>query len=236
MTRDDTRGADYKTEVDISFVDAIKGATITLEMNKRVECHTCRGSRAKPGSKPRKCYECGGRGSIIGNYGIKKRCPKCEGAGCLPKVMCPDCEGIGVQRQVLKEEIELPSGLRDGQKIKVPQLGHAADVVTSVPGDLLLTLRVGSHDFYKRKGNAIETKVDLTLSEALKGGTITISTVHGPLNVSYDAGTSTGDKKVLKHWGVPEFDPPENYDPVTLRGDHIVTFNVVLPKYSGEEG
>ena len=75
----------------------------------------------------------------------------------------------------------------------------------------------------------------MSLSEALKGGTATISTVHGPVNISYEPGTCTGDKKVLKHWGVPEFDPPDNYDPVQLRGDHVVTFKVVLPQFSGDK-
>ena len=55
-----------------------------------------------------------------------------------------------MQRQILTEEIELPSGLKDGQKLKVPQMGHAADVFTSYPGDLLLTVNVKEHDFLKR--------------------------------------------------------------------------------------
>ena len=120
ITRDDTRGADLKTEIEVSFVDSIVGAKVQIQLNKRIVCSTCKGRRAAPGSKPRKCFECGGRGSVIGNYGIKKRCTKCEGAGCLPKVFCPDCEGIGVQRQIITEEIELPAGLKDGQKLKVP--------------------------------------------------------------------------------------------------------------------
>ena len=74
MVRDDTRGADYKSEVEIDFEQAIRGTKVEIEMNKRVICHTCKGSRALVGSKPRKCFECGGRGSLIGNYGIKKRC------------------------------------------------------------------------------------------------------------------------------------------------------------------
>ena len=76
---------------------------VEIDLNKRTVCSTCRGTRAKPGSKPRKCFECGGRGSVIGNYGIKKRCPKCEGAGCVPKNKCEDCEGVGVQRSIVKE-------------------------------------------------------------------------------------------------------------------------------------
>mmetsp|Transcript_39666 Transcript_39666/g.28657 ORF Transcript_39666/g.28657 Transcript_39666/m.28657 type:complete len:84 (+) Transcript_39666:728-979(+) len=83
-------------------------------MNKRVVCHSCKGTRAAKGSKPRKCYECGGRGSTIGNYGIRKVCLKCNGSGSLPKTECPDCEGMGVQRQVLKESVMLPAGLKDG--------------------------------------------------------------------------------------------------------------------------
>jgi hypothetical protein len=46
---------------------------------------------------------------------------------------------------------------------------------------------------------------------------------------------------VLKHWGVPEFNPPDEvdiYDLTQLRGDHIVKFKVLLPnlaKVSQEE-
>ena len=51
---------------------------------------------------------------------------------------------------MLKEEIELPSGIKDGQKIKVPYLGHAADVITSLAGDLLLTVKVKPHHVFSR--------------------------------------------------------------------------------------
>jgi molecular chaperone DnaJ len=85
-----------RADVTVEFEGAIKGVKVEIDLNKRVTCHTCRGTRAKPGSKPRKCFECGGRGSVIGNYGIKKRCPKCDGAGCISKTKCTDCEGIGV--------------------------------------------------------------------------------------------------------------------------------------------
>jgi hypothetical protein len=36
---------------------------------------------------------------------------------------------------------------------------------------------------------------------------------------------------VLKHWGVPEFNPPLDTDENMLKGDHIVTFKVLLPNY-----
>ena len=114
-------------------------------------------------------------------------------------------------------------------------MGHAADVFTSVPGDLLITIKVQPHDFYEREENNIKTTVELTLSEAILGTKLTISTVHGPVTIEVEPGQCSGDQMVLKHYGVPEFDPPEEYDEVMLRGDHIVTFKVFLPKYNPDD-
>lgn len=53
-------------------------------------------------------------------------------------------------------------------------MGHAADVFTSVAGDLLLTININQHEFFKRSGKNIETEVPVTLFEALKGAKITV--------------------------------------------------------------
>lgn len=213
VTRDDTRGTDIKSDVTIEFLQAVKGDVVGVELNKRVICHSCKGTRAQKDSKPKKCFECGGRGSFIGNYGIRKRCLKCDGAGCIPNIRCPDCEGLGVQRQILREEVSLPGGLSDKQKVKIRYLGHAADVVTSKPGDLLLTINIKQHEFFTRDGKHISSEVPITLVEALKGARMTVQTVDGPLTIQTEPGVSSGDTMTLKHFGVPEFDPPEGYDP-----------------------
>ena len=46
MVRDDTKGADYKAEIEIDFDQAIKGTKVEIEMNKRVVCPSCKGTRA----------------------------------------------------------------------------------------------------------------------------------------------------------------------------------------------
>ena len=53
----------------------------------------------------------------------------------------------------------------------------------------------------------------ITLVEALKGARMTVQTVDGPLTIQTEPGVSSGDTMTLKHFGVPEFDPPEGYDP-----------------------
>lgn len=59
-------------------------------------------------------------------------------------------------------------------------MGHAADVFTSVAGDLLLTVEVIPHDFLKVEKKNISSDVELSLSEAILGCKITIETAHGP--------------------------------------------------------
>ena len=113
---------------------------------------------------PRRCFECGGRGSIIGNYGIRKKCPKCYGSGYQVKNHCKTCDGIGVERKEVKEQVFLPHGIRDGQKIKIHQMGHCSDVFSSQPGDLLLTVKVKDHEHFELKDKDILSEVPITLA------------------------------------------------------------------------
>ena len=45
--KDETKGADYKADVEISFIESFKGVKKHVEMNKRMICHSCKGTRAK---------------------------------------------------------------------------------------------------------------------------------------------------------------------------------------------
>lgn len=212
--RDDTRGADIKLELELDFLEAVCGTEKEIEINKRVMCLTCKGRRANvKEQQPRMCFECGGRGSLQGNYGVWKKCPKCDGCGCQVKTPCHSCEGIGVQRMNVIEIATLPKGIKDGQKIKLHHLGHASDCFGSFPGDLLITINVKEHDFFDRKDLTIYSVVDISLSQAVLGTKVTIETIYGKVNIEVEPGTQDGDQVCLKNWGVEPFNPPENYDP-----------------------
>ena len=43
--RDDTKGADLKTDFDIEFLDAVNGADLKVDLDKRVKCDTCNGRK-----------------------------------------------------------------------------------------------------------------------------------------------------------------------------------------------
>jgi len=63
-----------------------------------------------------------------------------------PFIKISDCEGLGVQRNLVKEDVDLPAGVPDGQKLRFKGLGHASDVFQGLSGDLLITIKVKPHD------------------------------------------------------------------------------------------
>ena len=48
-------------------------------------------------------------------------------------------------------------------------MGHAADVFAAQPGDLLLTIKIKDHAYFKREQKNIETEVPISLVEAVLG-------------------------------------------------------------------
>lgn len=72
-------------------------------------------------------------------------------------------------------------------------MGHAPDVFASLPGDLLLTVKVKEHAHFKRDAKNISSEVPLTLLEAIQGATITVNTVYGPVTFNSLPGVCSGD-------------------------------------------
>ncbi|MBV9048260.1 MAG: J domain-containing protein, partial [Solirubrobacterales bacterium] len=56
------RGRDLETEVSLSFDQAVNGAQVPLAVPTSQPCPTCHGSGAKPGTTPKVCPRCEGRG------------------------------------------------------------------------------------------------------------------------------------------------------------------------------
>ena len=57
------RGQDIEAELHLSFADAVKGATTTVNVTSEVPCSTCGGSGAAPGSARRPCARSAGAGA-----------------------------------------------------------------------------------------------------------------------------------------------------------------------------
>lgn len=65
---------------------------------------------------------------------------------------------------------------------------------------------------------------------AILGSSIKVETLDGEMDLEIKPGTQDGDKILLEKAGVWAHEPPDNYDPTELRGDHLITVQVDLPK------
>src|SRR2546423_851384 len=61
-TRAQQRGRDLETEVSLTFDQAANGAQVPLAVPTSQPCPTCNGTGANPGTAPRVCPVCDGRG------------------------------------------------------------------------------------------------------------------------------------------------------------------------------
>ncbi len=122
------RGADVQAELTLDFVDAARGLTTTLHLTSDAQCSTCHGSGARPGTAPKLCPQCGGRGVIDDNQGLfsfSSPCRRCGGAGTVIEEPCPTCRGSGVEKRAREVQARIPAGVSDGQTIRLKGRGRA---------------------------------------------------------------------------------------------------------------
>lgn len=206
---------------------SVNGGKITISVDKRVKCGTCKGTGAKPGTSPTKCSNCGGRGVAFiqrGFMSIQTTCPNCNGTGSVIKHKCTDCRGEGSKNESVEETINIPKGVDTGQNLRVAQKGHASESGGPM-GDLLINVVVKPHPIFQRKGYDIMSDITIPVYKAVLGGSVDLDTLYGPVELKVNAGTNSGDKKRLSRYGVPHL-PPNTKN----KGNHYVSFKVKIPK------
>jgi molecular chaperone DnaJ len=82
----------------VSFEQAMKGAQVAVAVPIDAPCPTCHGTGAKPGTTPRVCSRCQGRGIESegqGLFSISQPCRVCGGTGTEIDDPCATCGGRG---------------------------------------------------------------------------------------------------------------------------------------------
>src|ERR1700761_3689882 len=123
------RGRDLETEVSLSFEQAVNGAQVPLAVPTSAPCPTCHGSGAKPGTSPRVCPVCNGRGlesQSQGIFSMSQPCSNCHGSGTVIDEPCATCNGSGAQRSVKRMRVNVPAGGKDGSRIRLAGKGESA--------------------------------------------------------------------------------------------------------------
>ena len=201
------RGDDLQANVIVSFEDALNGVTVRVPVDKADTCETCRGSGAKPGTTPKVCPECQGRGVIARNQGpfaLSEQCPRCHGQGTIIEDPCPTCHGTGVQHKTRRYNVKVPAGVKDGSKIRIKGKGEAG-LRGGPAGDLFVRVRVETDDLFERHGDNLLVEVPVTVAEAALGATVKVPTPGGGrVSLKVPPGSQDGRKLRLRGKGMPK--------------------------------
>ncbi|MHB8693849.1 MAG: molecular chaperone DnaJ [Solirubrobacteraceae bacterium] len=201
------RGRDLETEVTLSFEQAVGGAQVPLAVPTSQRCPTCGGTGARPGTSPKVCPVCEGRGvesKSQGIFSISQPCSNCHGSGTIIEDPCPTCQGTGAQRGVKRLRVNIPAGVRDGSRIRLAGKGDAPTTPGGgEPGDLYVITRVSESPVFKRNGDNLEVEVPLTIPEAIQGAVIEVPTLNGSKRLRVPRGTKHGTVQRLRGEGPP---------------------------------
>ncbi|WP_040492779.1 molecular chaperone DnaJ [Ilumatobacter nonamiensis] len=199
------RGADLQAHLKVDFEDAVTGLETSLYLTADAQCSTCNGSGARPGTSPKVCQNCGGRGVVDDNQGffaMSTPCHVCQGNGVVIEHPCDTCRGSGIERRPREVKTRIPAGVKDGQTIRLK--GRGAPGRNGGPnGDLLVELEVAPHDRFGRKGDDLTVTVPVSFADAVLGGEISVPTLDGgDVTLRIKPGTQSGSRHRVKGKGI----------------------------------
>jgi len=130
---------------------------------------------------------------------------------------------LGVERGAGKPEtiqVKIPAGIEDGRKIRLRGQGNPGGR-GSVAGDILLTVRVTPHAWFRRRGDRLEVTVPVTIAEAIRGAKVDLPTPKGTITLTIPAGANSGQTLRVRGHGVQWQGKPA--------GDLFADLQVTLP-------
>lgn len=200
------RGSDLRYNLEVSLEEAFSGHTVEVDVPSMVQCDTCEGSGAKPGTGMSECSTCHGHGKIRqaqGFFSIERTCPACQGRGETMDQPCSDCTGQGRRQESRKLSVDIPKGIEDGTRIRLANEGEAG-LRGGPPGDLYMFVSIRPHDLFQRDGADLYARVPIAMATAALGGEFEVPVLGGSrAKVKVPHGTQAGQRIRLKGKGMP---------------------------------
>jgi len=222
-------GGDFESELEIGLLDAIRGLSTEISIERREPCSVCSGSGLDL-SSARTCSECGGQGRTRvgdGPVAFMRACPRCGGLGQEGAKPCGACGGSGTTTRRERLSVKIPPGVDTGSRVRVAGKGGAG-TGGAPAGDLYIVITVRPHPLVERRGDDLYIDLPVTVPEAIVGASIEVPTPDGSkVRVRVPAGTQSGARLRVRGHGMPPLKGG-------ARGDLILRVQVHIPKDGGE--
>lgn len=218
------RGEDQLMRVKVSFMDAINGKNITLNLTYDEMCTHCHGE----GGTTSTCSQCGGTGYVMGQkntfFGVmqsQETCPLCGGTGKIINSRCSSCNGKGYNKVKKSFDVKIPAGINNGQQIRLAGKGSRG-TNGGENGDLYIEVVTQAHPNFKRDGNDIHLTIPLSFIDASLGCEVEVPTVYGSVTLKIPSGTQPSQVFKLKGKGVKDMRS-------SVPGDQYVHLEIKTP-------
>jgi molecular chaperone DnaJ len=226
------RGRDISLDIELSFEESIFGVERRVLIRKSIVCEKCKGTGAEQGSVSKICPTCNGKGKIretkrsfLGSFTSVHSCNECGGQGKVPEKKCSECRGEGIERKEKEIVVKIPSGIEDGEMIRLSGEGEA--VSRGVSGDLYVKIHVKKHSTFRKEGENLAMDLSVKLSSALLGDEYSIETLDGMITIKIPEGIHHGEILRVRGKGVPV--------DRNRRGDLMIHIKIDLPKKLSRE-
>jgi len=124
--------------------------------------------------------------------------------------------------------MKLKPGSYEGQVLRLTGKGGAG-INGGVKGDLYITVHIGNHTAFERKGDDLYCDLNLDLYTAVLGGKADIKTMKGQIKITIAPGTDNGKSLRLKGMGMPKYGKQNEF------GDLYARINIIIPKTLSEK-
>lgn len=141
------------------------------------------------------------RGTFFGTVTVETACRECAGVGKKPETPCKDCSGTGILRRSEEIRIDIPSGIEDGEMIRLTGMGE--HISGGTPGDMYVKIHVRKHSVFRREGADIYMDLPVKVTDALLGASYKVPSLEGEeISVSIPEGTNHGNLLRVKDRGI----------------------------------
>lgn len=202
------RGQDALIRLEVDLRESVFGSERELSVDTAVLCPTCHGSCCQPGTSPRTCDVCRGRGqvqrvarSFLGQVMTTAPCPTCGGYGTVIPDPCLECSGEGRVRTRRSLTIKVPAGVDTGTRIQLAAQGEVGQA-GGPAGDLYVEVVERPHETLSRRGDDLHCTVVVPMTAAALGTFLDLDTLDGAEQVELRPGTSSGEVITLRQRGV----------------------------------
>lgn len=222
------RGQDVVYETEITLEDVLHGVEREIELYKTAKCDECKGSRCTPGTKPRTCSMCNGKGQVrhvmnqsrFSTFVTVEPCRTCNGEGVIIDKPCRTCDGTGHARKPQKFRFKIPAGVEDGNMLKIEGGGEPSN--GGANGDLYIRIRIKPHEIFERSNSDILYELKLPFSKLALGDEVKVPTLDGNTSLKIPQGTQPNTILRIKGKGLSKYNGHG-------KGDELVRITVNVP-------